>query len=82
MLQKMVGAFYTILSLNYSCEDIIQGIKLNYQESWKKRGGSSIQNSLIIAIKILEFKNYRGEFLNEIISFSCKDITRAIKTMD
>ena len=39
MLQKMVGAFYTILSLNYSCEDIIQGIKLNYQESCKKRGG-------------------------------------------
>ena len=39
MLQKMVGAFYTILSLNYSCDDIIQGIKLNYQESCKKRLG-------------------------------------------
>ena len=47
----------------------------------KKDGGRSIQNSLIMATKILELQNYRGEFLNEIISFSCKDVTKAIKTM-
>ena len=35
-------------------------------------GGSSIKNTLVIATKILEVLNYKGEFLKDIISFPAK----------
>ena len=38
--------------INYSYEDIIRGIKL--AGKLQKRGGSSIQNSLVVATRIFE----------------------------
>ena len=56
--------------INCSYKVIIRGIKLpgNLQKKW----GSSIKNSLVIATKILEVLNYKGEFLRDIISFPAK----------
>ena len=73
MLKKCWGAFRTECMSN-SKEDLFRGIKLP-GESCKKRGGESHTELNNYSSKDIRGNITGGQFLTEIICYSCKNIT-------